>query len=242
MSHKPARLFLSAPVNALAEGIYEEDTSVATLLREGDLGIGTFNGLEGEMAVVDGEAWQIGADAVPRRAASDMLTPFACVTTFRPDTQEDFSTFQLEALGTPDIFELLPKLLPSVNMAYALRVDGLFADVNVRCIAPARSGEPLAQAARRQREHVRENLRCVLMGFFTPDFMASLSVPGFHLHLLDGDRTFGGHLMAARPVEVRVCMAHLPRLELALPQTLDYLSADLSRDRREELERTERKE
>lgn len=242
MSRSGARLFLSAPVNALAEGIYEEETLVSSLLDEGDFGIGTFNGLEGEMAVLDGRAWQIGSDAVPRPASGELRTPFACVTSFRADTTETFDEQALRSLGQPELFPLLERLLPSPNMAYAVRVDGLFRDVHVRCIAPARSGEPLARAARRQKEYVRDELEGTLMGFFTPQFMSSLSVPGFHLHLLDRARSFGGHLMSAAPAHVTIELAHLPRLELALPQTLDYLSADLSTDRREELERAERKE
>jgi len=34
-----------------------------------------------------------------------------------------------------------------------------------------------------------------LVGFYTPAFMGSLSVPGMHLHFLSADRKTGGHLL-----------------------------------------------
>src|ERR1700740_527806 len=40
---------------ALVEGIYQGAVTVGTLRQHGDLGLGTFENLDGEMVVVDGE-------------------------------------------------------------------------------------------------------------------------------------------------------------------------------------------
>jgi len=53
---------LSAPINALLEGFYVEDTTVAQIKERGDFGLGTFNYLDGEMVLLDGQIYQIRSD------------------------------------------------------------------------------------------------------------------------------------------------------------------------------------
>jgi acetolactate decarboxylase len=44
---------------ALVEGIYQGAVRVGTLREHGDLGLGTFEQLDGEMVVVDGQFFQV---------------------------------------------------------------------------------------------------------------------------------------------------------------------------------------
>ena len=53
--HRPP-VFISAPLAALVEGIYRADTTIGLLRQKGNLGIGTFNDLDGEMVLLDGQA------------------------------------------------------------------------------------------------------------------------------------------------------------------------------------------
>lgn len=59
-------LYVSAPVNALIEGIYQENTNVVDFLRHGDFGLGTFNHLDGGMVVLGGEVCQLRSDGNKR--------------------------------------------------------------------------------------------------------------------------------------------------------------------------------
>ena len=79
----------------------------------------------------------------------------------------------------------------------------------------------------------------MLGGFFTPQFMASLNVPGYHLHFLSEYRTRGGHLLECRYKQVRIGLQHIPKLEVGLPLTIDYLTADLDTDITKDLEEAE---
>src|SRR5215472_16103940 len=47
-------MFQVSTVTALVEGIFQGAVRVATLREHGDLGLGTFEGLDGEMVIVDG--------------------------------------------------------------------------------------------------------------------------------------------------------------------------------------------
>ena len=47
-------LFQASTIGALLDGAYDGDLSFAELAEHGDLGLGTLNGLDGEMIAIDG--------------------------------------------------------------------------------------------------------------------------------------------------------------------------------------------
>ena len=55
---------------------------VAVLREHGDLGLGTFESLDGEMVVVDGHSFQVRSDGSVREGQDSALSPFAAVTAF----------------------------------------------------------------------------------------------------------------------------------------------------------------
>src|ERR1700684_2312844 len=54
----PRRMYQVSTSTALVEGVYSGALSSWTLLQEGDFGLGTFEGLDGEMVILDGEIYQ----------------------------------------------------------------------------------------------------------------------------------------------------------------------------------------
>ena len=67
-------------IDVLLKGVYEGYVPIGEMLRHGDTGIGTFDGLDGEMVVVDGIAYQVTGDGVVHIPEPAMTTPFAAVT------------------------------------------------------------------------------------------------------------------------------------------------------------------
>ncbi|WP_026278782.1 MULTISPECIES: acetolactate decarboxylase [unclassified Thioalkalivibrio] len=230
-----ASLYVSAPVNALVEGLYREDTTIADILDRGDFGLGTFNDLDGEMVVLDGEVFQLRSDGRAYAVTPETRTPFACVTRFRPWSEETIDT----PMDYEGLLALFDRLIPSHNMVYAIRLDGVFDYVRTRSVPRQDAYRPLVEVAREQPEYEFEGIEGSMAGFWTPEFMQSVAVPGYHLHFVDADRRCGGHLLEARPRSIRIALQHLPRVDLGLPMTLDYLTADLSRDTSEDLNEAE---
>jgi acetolactate decarboxylase len=66
---------------ALVEGVYSGFRLCAP--EHGESGRGTFEGLHGEMVILDGEIYQAAGDV--RRRSDDFLVPFASITHFRED-------------------------------------------------------------------------------------------------------------------------------------------------------------
>src|SRR5262252_1678363 len=78
-------LYQVSTSTALVEGIYQGAVRVGTLREHGDLGLGTFENLDGEMVVVDGRFFQVRADGSVRECDDRVLSPFAVITRFAPE-------------------------------------------------------------------------------------------------------------------------------------------------------------
>jgi acetolactate decarboxylase len=136
-------LYQVSTAAALVEGIYQGAVRVATLREHGDLGLGTFEDLDGEMVIVDGHFFQVRSDGSVREVRDDVLSPFAAVTAFSPDQS-------MILADCPDLSRLTSRfdaLRPSNNFFFALRVDGAFDYIHARAMRRTKEGVPLIQAA-----------------------------------------------------------------------------------------------
>lgn len=229
-------LYLCAPVNALVEGIYEENIPFSTIKRHGDFGLGTFDDLDGEMVMLDGQVYQITADGRVHAVGDEVHTPFAVVTFFEPTLSA-----ALDGATDHDAFvHWLEQLLPSPNLFYAIRITGAFHHITARSVPKQHNYRPLSAAAQEQRVFTFDDARGSLVGFFTPAFMASLNVPGLHLHFLSADHQRGGHLLECRPGTITAEVQMIHTLELSLPMTHDYLTQDFATDPTATLEKVEK--
>lgn len=229
-------VYLCAPINALVEGIYEEKIPFTEIKKHGDFGLGTFDHLDGEMIMLDGQIFQVLADGRVEAVSDEALTPFACVTFFKPEKEAVLSGEQ----EYDDFLGWLEALLPSPNLFYALRIDGSFSTIKTRSVPKQECYRPLVEVAAEQPVFEFSNITGALAGFYTPEFMSSLSVPGMHLHFLSTDQRHGGHLLECRPQQVKVCVQLLSKMELGLPLSDAYLHWDFHRDIGQDLEKAEK--
>jgi acetolactate decarboxylase len=228
-------LYQVSTAAALVEGIYQGAVRVGTLREHGDLGLGTFENLDGEMVVVDGQFFQVRSDGSVRECADEMLSPFAVVTRFVPDQA-------VTLRQCPDLRHLFARfdgLRHSDNVFFALRVDGHFEYVHTRVMCRIEEGVPLVQAAAIQPEFEFHDVSGTLVGFWTPDYARTLNVPGYHLHFLSADRNLGGHLLQCGGSDLRLQIQREGDYRIALPETEDFLKADLRRDPAADLLRAE---
>jgi acetolactate decarboxylase len=230
-------IYLCAPVNALVEGIFEQKVPFSEVKKHGDFGLGTFDKLDGEMVMLDGTVYQIDGQGQVRVIEDEAAqTPFVCVTHFKPLSVENLN----EVMGYEQFLQWLYTLMPSPNIFYAFRIEGLFRQVKVRSVSKQESLRPLVEIAAEQSIFNFNNVKGTVAGFYTPSFMASLNVPGLHLHFLSDDRTGGGHLLECEPAQVEVEVQLISRFEMSMPLTLDYLTWDFKRDTEKDLDKVER--
>ena len=236
MKERDSLLYISTPLNALVEGVYEENIHFTEILHHGNFGIGTFDDLDGEMVLLDGAVYQITSQGRVNRIDDPAMTPYALVTFFHPVIHAD-----LEGEAQYGHFlDWLNGLLPSPNIFYAIRVEGDFSRVRARSVPRQANYRPLADVVTEQSSFHFENIRGTLAGFYTPSFMSSLSVPGHHLHFIAEDVASGGHLTACTPRKVSAAIQPIHRLELNMPLTRDYLKLDFQRDLGKDIDKIEK--
>ena len=227
-------LFQVSTSNALVQGVFQGAVTVQDLKRNGDFGLGTFDGLDGELIMLDGVCHRATGGGVVTSPPDDARVPFAVVTHFHSDLSLTTGPGSLADLG-----ESLDAARPSENLFVGIRVDGRFERLSMRAACAAESGENLLEATAHQSEFSVVQEEGTLVGFWAPLYARAFNVPGYHFHFISGDRRLGGHLldMAAGPLDVGI---HVESdLHVAIPETEEFLAADLSGDHQEALHQAE---
>lgn len=220
----PQTLFQASTIGALTVGIFEGELTIGALRQRGDFGLGTFDALDGEMVVLDGEVFQVGTDGIPRLAADDATTPFAAVTRFAPDQIFDLAG----PLSLAALREAIDARLPTRNVPVAVRVSGFLPVVQARSV-PRQSQPypPLAVAVAEQTVFDLTDVHGTMVGFRTPAYMAQLNAAGYHFHFLSDDRRAGGHILDVTAGPVRVALQLLHDFRMQLPENAAFADADL---------------
>jgi acetolactate decarboxylase len=199
---------------------------ISRLLNHGDFGIGTFVDLDGEMVVFDGICYQISAKGTVAPVEEDRLIPYAVVTRF----STAFRAEHKEITAVDALVAACDRLRNSNNVFYAFRATATFQKVKTRVMKPVPDGTTLKAAASGQQEFLFEKLKGTLVGLWSPGFAGSFSVPGYHFHFLSDDRQKGGHLLDCCASDVVIEGCSITEMHVSLPETEDFLQADLSRD------------
>ena len=232
----PDLLYQVSTIDALMQGAYDGVVPVDEMMRHGDFGLGTFDGLDGEMVVLDGTCYRVGMDGRAAVVEGGVMTPYAAVTTFERERVApgiSGSNFTIVTAG-------LDAALPSKNLFTAIRMDGTFPTVKARSVP--RQGKPyppLAEAVSRQAVFEWHNITGTVAGFYTPPFAKGIGVTGYHLHFLSADRVTGGHVLDLAVEDTPAVLDITPRFTMVLPTSGDFIGVDLSRDLSQELSRIE---
>jgi acetolactate decarboxylase len=233
--NKANSLYISSPVNALVQGILREDKTLKDILKHGNFGLGTFNDLDGEMVILDGIFYQLHSDGKVSIPELSLQSPYACATFFH----ESMGSKITDSLNFQQIQQVIDQLIPSKNLIFALKISGDFKSVKARSVPKQDSYRPLVDVAQDQKEFAFTDSAGVMVGFWTPDFLHSVSVPGYHLHYLTSDFSHGGHVLDFETESITLQIQGIDSLNLDLPHSIEYLAASLNQDTAEALKKAE---
>ncbi len=226
----------TSTIDALLNGVYDGETTVAEVLAWGDIGLGTFNALDGEMVVVDGECYQIDASGKCNRMKPTDHTPFAATTRFDCDIQVQLpSGTTYEQAKT-----LLDTKIASENLFYAVRIDGTFKHMKTRSVPRQQKPyQPLAEVVKQQPIFEMENIKGTIVGFRCPPFTKGINVPGYHLHFISDDRSCGGHILDFTVESAAGALDETRGFTMILPENEDFIATNLNQDQSQELKSVE---
>jgi len=179
-------------VAALMDGHYDGDLTLGEVLARADHGIGTVQGLDGELVIIDGEAWVAHGDRRVTRVPPATKTPFAVACRFAAASSHELSGRHSFAA----LVHALDAFAPDTEPVVAVRVDGRFENLRLRSVTGQHPPyPPLTEVVRHQTEWTVDAATGSIVGFRFPDASSGIEVAGYHLHFISDDRTVAGHVL-----------------------------------------------
>ena len=231
-----------ALLQSLLQGDYYGSVSIGDLKKHGDIGIGTFDKLNGELIMVDGTLYRAKGDGSVDVPADSETIPFSNVTFFDADeTQEikDVASFKdLEAI----LNERVAKSGP--NAFCFARLDGTFSKMSVRSeYAQKEPYQPLVEVLKTDQTFFDyDNVEGTVVALYCPDYMKELNNAGWHLHFISKDGTKGGHVLDLAVANATLGMDHTDNFEMMLPNEPFFNAIDFKKDRSAEVKSAETNE
>ncbi len=224
------KMFQVSTLQALALGYTRAVIPVSEFVRHGNTGLGTFEGVNGEMIVIDGRCYQANMHGQVSAADPDTGVSFAVIAEcgdekkiqLAPCASIDDLKEQLDHV-VDDAFEL--------NSMHVVRVDGLFESVSARSESGSSTNHVELKdiLAGRQFDFVFTRTKGSLVALRFPDYMDGINAVGWHFHYISNDRTQGGHVFNLSFEKADAYVKTISQIELRLPTGPVFDTYDLKR-------------
>ena len=216
-------LFQVSTLDALTLGLYRGVYPIGALKQQGNFGLGTFEGIDGEMTVLNGHFYHFHSDGTLTEEPDQSRVPFAAVTKFHPDIR-----FAANSLSQDQLGQQIDGYLPSPNLFYAVRVHGHFSALTTRAIPKLFPPyPPLSEAVAEEVKFPLQNVNGTLVAFRCPAWVKGINQVGYHYHFVSDDQTVGGHALSFMTGPVLVEVQVLRQNSVWLPDKGPFLTAPL---------------
>ena len=209
-------LFQYGTMAGIMEGAFSGSLSLEELLKHGNFGIGTFDGIDGEMIIVDGNVYKTDYYGNSSIQPGELTTPFASVTNFKIGYQKiDSCTFNnLESKVSDHL---------NPNYFYAIKIIGTFKKMHTH--SPKKQEKPyppLLTVLETQNIFNYENTTGVIIGFYSPTYAHGVAVGGLHLHYISDNLKNGGHVFDFEINDAQIEISKPLNYFLQLPRNSEY--------------------
>jgi len=219
-------VFQAVPLQGLLAGILESPMTFASVLEQGDFGLGGMSPLDGEVIVLDGKPFHARLDGSLRLVDLSERTAVLWVKRFRADRQ-------LTLTAVPSFDALVNRLDAGIgfrNRIHAIRIEGKFDRLKVRSV-PRQSPPYVAvtEVVKSQQVLDLRDVEGTLVGFRFPPWAAGINAPGYHFHFVDADRRIGGHVLEVSTTsQLRAAVDTARSLTVVTPDAPVFDDADLT--------------
>jgi len=213
MAADTSTIFQHGTLGLLVPGLYDGTITAGELLKHGDTGIGTLEGLDGEVIILDGHAYQAREDGQIREIEATEMLPFASVHFEKPTVSAQLTAMSQAALESQLLTDYQLQ-----NVFAAIRIDGTFKQIHTR-VAPRQEPpyQTLVQATSKQPEFRGTDVKGTIVGYYAPQLFQGATVGGYHLHFLSVDHQLGGHLLGFEIDQATVKLQPFANLKVHLP-------------------------
>lgn len=212
------KIFQVSTLQALSLGYTRAVMPVKEFIRHGNMGLGTFEGVDGEMIVIDGRCYQADAHGNVCPADPETGVPFAVIADCGEEKKAPIgSCASIDELKdflnhvVDDAFEL--------NSMHVVRIDGLFEKISARSESGSMTNHVELKdiLVNRQMDFTFTNTEGSLIAVRFPDYMDGINAAGWHLHYISNDRTLGGHVFDLSFEKADATIETISRIELMMP-------------------------
>lgn len=229
-----------ALLQSLMLGDYTGSVSVGELKKHGDIGLGTFQDVNGEMIVLDGVVYQALSDGSIAVADDNVMIPFSNVTMFDADITIDFE-MDKDLAGLQEILD--EKVADNgSNQFYVAKITGDFPTMNVRSeYAQKEPYKPLAEVMKTDQVFFDyENIKGTVVALYCPDYMDGLNTPGWHYHFISEDKTKGGHVLGLTISKALIELDATASFDMALPTEDHFQDLELTTNLKDDIKAVEK--
>ena len=217
-------------LQAFMHGEYDGVVKVGDLKKHGDIGLGTFEGVNGEMIVLDGVVYQAAADGSINVMKDDEKIPFATVTKF----DEDGNITNITTSNFDDLTGQLNKTIEEygTNNMYVIKIKGDFSNITVRSVEkqekPYKEFTDVAAVDQKVFNHTDQT--GTLVAVYFPEYMNELNMHGWHLHFLYDDKTKGGHVLGFNGLKGSAQIDEIHEFNMILPTDDTFKTMNFTED------------
>ena len=212
------KMFQVSTLQALALGYSRAVIKVGELMRHGDIGLGTFEDVNGEMIVVDGHCYRADENGMVSEADSEIGVPFSSVAFFNEDRRCEINkTDNIEKLK--EWLDLRIEEDFGLNSMHIVRIDGSFKRICARSESGYRVHHVTLKDAlsETQRDFYFDNISGTLVCVYYPDYMDGINASGWHLHFISENRESGGHVFDLILEKGTAYFDKITNIEITLP-------------------------
>ena len=233
-----ATLYQVSLLQALTLGYYDGIITIEELKKHGDIGLGTFNGLDGEMIMLDGVVYKAKGDGSVEMIDDD-TTPFANVV-----FSKDHITKTIRAASMESFIKAMGPILieNGVNSPYFIKIEAMFDKMVIRSVPKQTPpyGRLAAVISTEQVIWEHKNIKGTIVGLYCPSYMGMTNNVGWHLHFISDDRKIGGHVLDQSASKAECRITKISSVHTVIPDKSDFHSLDLSENQKKDIEKIER--
>lgn len=220
-------LYQHGTLALLVPGLLDGTITMQDLLTHGDTGIGTGQGLDGELIILDGTPYQVDSHGNVNLVSAEFTLPFA-----NSHFADYTPLMTVENAQRANLDQQIMAETHSANTFFSIKITGTFTQMRTRAVQKSqRPYQSLAKTAEAQSVFTRETVEGTLLSYYSPQLFDGAAVAGFHSHFLANDHDFGGHILDFETVDGEVSWQQFDSLEQHLPtHSSDYMTHDFAQD------------
>lgn len=208
--------------------IFEGDLTAKELKTKGDIGLGSYTLLDGELIMLDGKLYQAREDGTVTQPKDDAKIVYANATFF--DTEQSFTIDKVD--NYENLRAKINAELPSKNIFYSFKIHGNFK--KMKCGGLHKQEKPFVDGLDvlipNRPIFERANFSGTMVGFFCPEFIGNINVAAYHLHFISDDEKFAGHVMEFEAENLTVEIDYMYEYQFVVPKSKEYLEGNFEKE------------